>query len=135
MISGLAHVNLLVSEGTLDQASEFYEGTLNLTSAPVPHLQKGTLLWFNIGDSGQQVHIAFGTNEPNSRRHPCFRVDSQEKLQQLQQRIWDHYVRGGAAAPLQADKPGELNSGAEGVEYPTRFFARDYAGNRLEFSL
>lgn len=25
--------------------------------------------------------------------------------------------------------------GAKGVEYPTRFFARDYAGNRLEFSL
>ena len=25
--------------------------------------------------------------------------------------------------------------GAQGVEYPTRFFARDYAGNRLEFSL
>ena len=26
-------------------------------------------------------------------------------------------------------------SGAKGVEYPQRFFARDYAGNRLEFSL
>lgn len=26
-------------------------------------------------------------------------------------------------------------TGAKGVEYPTRFFARDYAGNRLEFTL
>lgn len=26
-------------------------------------------------------------------------------------------------------------TGAKGVEYPTRFFARDFAGNRLEFSL
>jgi hypothetical protein len=34
-----------------------------------------------------------------------------------------------------ADKPGAKNSGAEGVEYPTRFFARDFAGNRLEFSV
>ena len=25
--------------------------------------------------------------------------------------------------------------GAKGVEYPQRFFARDFAGNRLEFSL
>jgi hypothetical protein len=25
--------------------------------------------------------------------------------------------------------------GEKGAEYPTRFFARDYAGNRLEFSL
>jgi hypothetical protein len=28
-----------------------------------------------------------------------------------------------------------LKLGAKGVEYPKRFFARDYAGNRLEFSL
>ena len=27
------------------------------------------------------------------------------------------------------------STGAKGVEYPKRFFARDYAGNRLEFSL
>lgn len=25
--------------------------------------------------------------------------------------------------------------GAKGVEYPVRFFARDFSGNRLEFSL
>ena len=25
--------------------------------------------------------------------------------------------------------------GSQGVEYPERFFARDYAGNRLEFSI
>lgn len=24
---------------------------------------------------------------------------------------------------------------AQGVEYPSRFFCRDYAGNRLEFSV
>lgn len=28
-----------------------------------------------------------------------------------------------------------LVTGAKGVEYPERFFARDYANNRLEFSL
>lgn len=26
-------------------------------------------------------------------------------------------------------------AGEKGVEYPQRFFARDFAGNRLEFSL
>jgi hypothetical protein len=26
-------------------------------------------------------------------------------------------------------------TGAKGEEYPSRFFARDYANNRLEFSL
>ena len=73
------------------------------------------------------MHVAFGKPsdfETPSSRHPCFRVGTQEDLLKLQQRIWDHYERKGESAPQQADKPGEKNSGAEGVEYPTRFFAR-----------
>jgi hypothetical protein len=80
----------------------------------------------------------------------------------LRRKIYDHKQRGGESAPLEADKPGEessgesqafnsvnkrvwremmadwwifASSGAKGVEYPQRFFARDFAGNRLEFSL
>jgi len=49
--------------------------------------------------------------------------------------VYEHFEKGGDAAPKEADKPGEESSGSKGVEYPTRFFARDYAGNRLEFSL
>lgn len=94
------------------------------------------------------------TTEPKSSRHPCFKLESPEALLQLRQRIWDHHQKGGAAAPKEADKPGEADSGmlssltsitfecayrdelgSKGVEYPQRFFARDYAGNRLEFSL
>ncbi|KAL3480522.1 hypothetical protein BJX99DRAFT_254512 [Aspergillus californicus] len=135
MITGIAHINLLVPEGTLDHAQAFYGETLGLSSATVPHLQKGTILWFDIGTSGQQIHVAHGINETNtSTRHPCFKLGSPELLQELQRRIWDHHERGGDAAPLGADKPGE-NSGTRGVEYPSRFFARDFAGNRLEFSL
>lgn len=92
--------------------------------------------------------------EPKSSRHPCFKLESPEALLELRQRIWDHHQNGGAAAPKEADKPGEADSGtlqtqklaahecayrdelgSKGVEYPQRFFARDYAGNRLEFSL
>jgi catechol 2,3-dioxygenase-like lactoylglutathione lyase family enzyme len=127
MITGIHHVNLVVPPATLELAREFYSDTLGLTPRPVPHLQHDTLAWFDMGASGQQVHIAIGKPhdfEHASSRHPC-----------LRQRIWAHYERGGAAAPKEADKPGEKNSGAEGVEYPTRFFARDFAGNRLEFSV
>lgn len=46
MISGIAHINLTIPQGTLDQAEEFYGTTLGLTSAPVPELQKGTILWY-----------------------------------------------------------------------------------------
>ncbi|KAK3621468.1 hypothetical protein LTR56_022801 [Elasticomyces elasticus] len=135
MISGLAHVNMLVPSGTLELATEFYGTTLGLKARDVPSHQKGSLAWFDIGESGQQIHIAFGPNEERSSRHPCFRLESGEKLLELRQRIWDHHEKGGEAAPKEADKPGAVNSGAQGVEYPQRFFARDYAGNRLEFSL
>ncbi|KAH8811193.1 Glyoxalase/Bleomycin resistance protein/Dihydroxybiphenyl dioxygenase [Xylogone sp. PMI_703] len=135
MITGIAHVNLTVPVGTLPQAEEFYSKTLGFQSVPVPALQKGTLAWFDITPGGQQIHIAFGANELKSSRHPCFRVESPEALVQLQTRIWEHHAAGGEAAPLEADKPGGENSGAKGVEYPKRFFARDYAGNRLEFSV
>jgi hypothetical protein len=46
MISGIAHINLPIPQGTLEQAEEFYGTTLGLTSSPVPELQKGTILWY-----------------------------------------------------------------------------------------
>jgi hypothetical protein len=67
---------------------------------------------FNIGEaSGQQIHIAFGQNDPGASRHPCFKIGSLQDLQALQKRIWDHHQRGGSAAPMAADQPGEQNSG------------------------
>lgn len=45
MISGLAHVNLVVPMGTMDSANEFYGNTLGLTARPVPQLQKDSLAW------------------------------------------------------------------------------------------
>lgn len=45
MITGLAHINLLVPPGTLDQAYTFYGETLGLTAAPVPQAQIGTIAW------------------------------------------------------------------------------------------
>lgn len=88
-----------------------------------------------------------------------------DDLIKLQTKIWEHYGKGGDSAPVAADKVGGENSGqfgfgnkrsrkrnptdsldvfrfpylslsgAKGEEYPSRFFARDYANNRLEFSL
>lgn len=50
-------------------------------------------------------------SEPKSSRHPCFKLESPEALLQLRQRIWEHHQKGGAAAPKEADKPGEADSG------------------------
>ncbi|GLI78171.1 hypothetical protein PoHVEF18_006477 [Penicillium ochrochloron] len=135
MITSIAHVNLTVHPGTLEHAQEFYGQTLGLSSAPVPELQIGTLLWFDIGSSGQQIHVSCGPTDPKSSRHPCFKVPGRDELEAIKKSIYDHHIRGGPAAPMAADKPGEEGSGAKGKEYPQRFFARDYAGNRLEFTM
>lgn len=111
MIVGLAHVNLIVPSGTLEKANEFYGNTLGLTNRPVPHLQKDRLAWFDIGSSGQQVHIAFGPSEVESSRHPCFKIESPEKLLELQKKVWEHHERQDGSSPRAADKPGEANSG------------------------
>ncbi|RAH47553.1 putative glyoxalase family protein [Aspergillus brunneoviolaceus CBS 621.78] len=136
MISGIHHVNILVPDGTLDQATEFYSDTLGLESAPVPELQKGTILWFNLTpDGSQQIHVNLGPNpELDSQRHACLRVSSLDELQTLQKRILAHQESGGPAAPMDVDRLG-MCSGPTGEEYPRRFFARDFAGNRLEFSV
>ncbi|KAI7626117.1 hypothetical protein KC343_g6397 [Hortaea werneckii] len=110
MISGLAHVNILVPPGTLAQADHFYGETLGLKPREVPKLQKNSLRWFDIGDSGQQVHVALGMNETKSSRHPCFKIESPDALLQLRQRIWEHFTNGGPAAPQEADRPGDKDS-------------------------
>lgn len=111
MISGIAHINLIIPRGTLDQAKDFYGNTLGLKSRQVPELQKASLAWFDIADSGQQVHIAFGPDEIKSARHPCFKIASPDALLALRQKIWEHHESGGDAAPQEADRPGAENSG------------------------
>jgi hypothetical protein len=66
---------------------------------------------FDITPQGQQIHIAFGPHEAKSSRHPCFKINSQEDLLVLQRKVWEHHVKGTKSAALEADKPGEENSG------------------------
>lgn len=112
MITGIAHINLLVPPGTLDHARTFYSETLGLKPRAVPAHRVHDLAWFDIADSGQQVHIAPGTNEEaKSSRHPCFKLGSPEQLLELRAKIWEHFERGGEAAPKEADQPGGVSSG------------------------
>ena len=133
MITGLSHINLLVPPGTLPLATAFYSKTLGLRPRPVPAHRVHDLAWFEIGDSGQEVHIAPDYNGSNingngngngsdgedvetkkskwSSRHPCFRLGSAEQLEELRVRIWECFEAGGEAAPLEADRPGGVASG------------------------
>ncbi|KAJ3056026.1 hypothetical protein HK097_008366 [Rhizophlyctis rosea] len=112
-------INLVVPQGTLPAATAFYGTTLGLTPRTVPVLQTGRLAWFDIGSSGQQVHVSLGRDfdfqdeAMSSGRHPCFRVESLEKLAELQRRVFSHFERGGEGAPVACDVPGGENSGMD----------------------
>lgn len=140
LITGLAHVNLTVPAGTLDAVRAFYGDTLGLAERTVPAAQAHELVWFDVDVARtQQVHVAVSrgpddANAAGARRHPCFRLADAAALAALHRRVADHRARGGPAAPLAVDPedpPAAESTGA----YPARFFARDFAGNRLEFSL
>lgn len=149
LISGLDHVNLLVPCQTLHLAHAFYAGSLGLSPIPVPSScpYKGLVGWFDIVGSGQQIHVMSAHHlgpaqlraQTESQRHLCFKISTREKLEKLQDIVWRLYERGAEGAPMYCDKPtqersGELAQPTSG-DMPKRFFARDYAGNRLEFSL
>lgn len=130
----IQHVNLSVPVGTLEQAEEFYGTVLGFAPDPVPQLQRDSLRWFRVGDTGQQVHVSF--DEPNSgktRCHPCFALRDGEALLELQKRIWDAFQKGGKAAPMAADEPGKENSGAKvGLTRRQSWdYARRIADNRV----
>lgn len=119
----IQHVNLSVPEGTLAAAEEFYGDVLGFASDPVPSLQRESLRWFRVGNTGQQVHISFDTpGDGKTRSHPCFALRSKEALFELQTRIWDFYKEGGKAAPMAADEPGKENSGAKVRPHKALYF-------------
>jgi len=86
--------------------------------------------------SGQQVHVSLpavpsGPDHFRASNHPCFKLASPEALRALQERIHEHWKSSGSRAkPYAVDAPGQMDSGSQGKEYPSRFFARDFAGNR-----
>lgn len=68
---------------------------------------------FDIGSSGQQIHVTCGPTDPKSTRHPCFKLPGRNELEAIRKSIFDHHIRGGPAAPMAADKPGEEGSGRQ----------------------
>jgi catechol 2,3-dioxygenase-like lactoylglutathione lyase family enzyme len=84
MIIGIAHVNLTVPPGTLEQAAEFYGNTLGFTRVAVPVLQKDTLAWyvlfpflpasFTLSCPASSPHSSLQTlsspRYPSSQTHP-----------------------------------------------------------------
>jgi catechol 2,3-dioxygenase-like lactoylglutathione lyase family enzyme len=115
-ITGIDHVQIAVPPELETAAIEFYEKTLGLRRLPKPGGTDDVRgAWFDAGNT--QLHI--GVQEkgftPASKAHPGLMVAN------LQAAI-DHLANAGIETKPGSDLPGLK-----------RFFAKDPAGNRLEF--
>ena len=114
MISGIAHVQVAITEGGEDTARGFYGALLGLDEVPKPEsLQDRGGCWFRCGP--QEIHCGVEDTVAPSRRHPALLTD---ELDALQARL----DAAGIETSIERQLPGFR-----------RFYARDPFGNRLEF--
>ena len=114
MISGIAHVQVAITEGGEDTARGFYGALLGLDEVPKPEsLQDRGGCWFRCGP--QEIHCGVEDTVAPSRRHPALVTD---ELDALQVRL----DAAGIETSIERQLPGYR-----------RFYARDPFGNRLEF--
>jgi len=114
-ILALAHVNVSVDD--VEAARDFYGRVLGLEPAPRPADAGGRAgCWFRLGACELHVSLENGADNASSRRHFALEVDDLE--------AWRRRLAAAGCA-LEEGRP------IPGVE---RFFARDPAGNRIEFS-
>ncbi|HKE15085.1 MAG TPA: VOC family protein [Kofleriaceae bacterium] len=113
LLRRVAHVNLSVDD--VDAARAFYGELLGLEAAPRPADTPRAGCWFALGEVELHISLEQGADNARSKRHVAFEVSD---LAALRARL--------AAAGVSIDGGSPM----AGVE---RFFARDPAGNRLEF--
>lgn len=109
----LAHVNLSVDD--VEAARRFYGEVLGLTEIPRSEGQRRPGAWFQLG--ALELHLSHEPDPRNaeSKRHVAFEV---RDVDSLREHLEEAGVRIEEGAPV------------IGVR---RLFARDPAGNRLEF--
>ncbi len=113
LLRRLAHVNLSIDD--VDAAIAFYGDLLGLAPAPRPADVERRGCWFALGDAELHLSIEAGADNASSKRHVAFEVDDL------------------AALRIRLEAAGVAFDGGSPMEGIDRFFARDPAGNRLEF--
>lgn len=115
-VRGLQHVSSPFPEGGHAALRSFYGELLGLRELPIPStLLDMDLVWFAAGD-GLELHFFRGDTDPAAARHFCLDV---EDLTEARRRLAD------AGHETSDDTP---------IPNRPRFFCRDPAGNRVEFT-
>lgn len=109
----LAHVNLSIDD--VEAARRFYGDVLGLEAAARPADAGRPGCWFRLGDAELHLSLEAGADNARSKRHVAFESGDLDGVRAL---------LVAAGVPLEEARP------IAGVR---RFFARDPAGNRLEF--
>ncbi len=113
MLIRVAHVNLSIND--LESARNFYGRVLGLEQADRPPEAGRAGYWFRLGEF--EIHLSEdrGMDNARSKRHVAFEV---RDLDALRRRL---------------SEAGVLIEEGRSIGSARRFFARDPAGNRLEF--
>lgn len=111
----IAHVNLSIDD--VDAARAFYGELLGLAALARPADAGRSGCWYAVGDLEIHLSLEEGADNRSSKRHLAFEVDD---LAALRARLSSAGVAIDDRSPMQ------------GVD---RFFVRDPAGNRLEFTV
>ena len=113
LLRRVAHVNLSVDD--VEAARRFYGEILGLDPAPRPADAGRAGCWFRLGAVELHVSLEAGADNARSKRHVAFEVADLE------------------AARARLTQAGAQVEEARPIPGMRRFFARDPAGNRLEF--
>jgi len=111
----LHHVNVVVPPGATDRVRGFYVDTLGLSEVAKPTegvAQSGA--WFDIGDTGSQVHVSERDGDRHPQVHFGLVVDD-----------FDAVLARLAAADAPWEDQPQIFGGRRG-------FTRDPEGNRVE---
>jgi catechol 2,3-dioxygenase-like lactoylglutathione lyase family enzyme len=115
-VRGLQHVSSPFATGGQAALRAFYGGLLGLRELPVPTtLRDLNLVWFAAGD-GLELHFFHGETDPVAARHFCLEVEDLVETRRL-------LVDAGHEPTDDTPIPNR-----------PRFFCRDPAGNRVEFT-
>lgn len=117
-VVGLQHASIPMPAGGNARARDFYGSKLGLKEKVVPDSLDGEkLVWFQLGDSGDELHVFTEDGESRSPgQHICIRVDDAD--------AWRSSLSSKGIEILET----------EAIVNRPRFFIRDPFGNRLEIT-
>jgi catechol 2,3-dioxygenase-like lactoylglutathione lyase family enzyme len=114
----IQHASVPMPAGGNDKGRHFYGETLGLTEITPPDvLGNERFVWFQVGDSGDEIHLYTDDRGPNSPgQHICIQVDDPDTVRS------------------KLEENGYGTADTDPIPNRPRFFTQDPFENRVEIS-